>query len=246
MIRRTHIRWTTVAVVGVLIAGGFFWMLDDRFTPPVPVQHSRDTSARPTLSDTLVHGVDSGLQSRAARQADIPPPSETAPVPRDTATRPAPSASTGGAGATSPAGRLLIPVAGVRRDQLQNTFDDARSEGRVHDAIDIMSPCGTQVLAATDGRIVKLFTSEKGGITIYQLSPDSTTVYYYAHLSHYADDLIEGHVARRGEVLGYVGDTGNAGPGNCHLHFAIWLVTDPRHIWDGTNINPYPILHGTP
>ena len=137
---------------------------------------------------------------------------------------------------------LLIPVAGVRPEQLRDTFNDARSEGRVHNAIDIPAPRGTPVVAAADGRIVKLFESERGGLTIYQLSADEKLVYYYAHLDRYADNLAEGHVARRGEVIGYVGDTGNAGPGNYHLHFSISLISDPKRYWEGVNINPYPLL----
>ena len=140
--------------------------------------------------------------------------------------------------------KLLIPVAGVRPDQLQDTFKDARSEGREHDAIDIMAPRGTPVLATADGRIVKLFYSEKGGITIYQLANDSKMIYYYAHLERYADGLAEGHYARQGEVIGYVGDTGNATPGEYHLHFAISIVDDPNQWWGGVAINPYPLLRG--
>ena len=141
--------------------------------------------------------------------------------------------------------RLLIPVEGIRPEQLQDTFQDSRSEGRVHDAIDIIAPRGTPVLAATDGRVVKLFNSVKGGITFYQLaSADEHYVLYYAHLERYADGLAEGHVARRGEVVGYVGDTGNATPGNTHLHFQIYRVADPEHFWTGENLNPYPLLQG--
>jgi peptidoglycan LD-endopeptidase LytH len=139
---------------------------------------------------------------------------------------------------------LIIPVVGIRPDDLRDTYNQSRSEGRVHNAIDIMAPRGTPVVAATSGKILKLFTSEKGGITIYQLDPDNTTVYYYAHLDRYADNLSEGHVAKQGEVIGYVGDTGNSGAGNYHLHFAIWKISDPKHYWDGENVNPYPLLRG--
>ncbi len=123
-----------------------------------------------------------------------------------------------------------------------DTFDDARSEGRVHDAIDITAPAGTPVIAATEGKIVKLFQSERGGTTIYQLSPDEKTVYFYAHLQGYAQGLAEGGYVRRGDVIGYVGDTGNAGAGNYHLHFSISAVADPKRYWEGTSINPYPLL----
>ena len=138
---------------------------------------------------------------------------------------------------------LIIPVAGVRPEQLLDTFDDARSEGRVHDAIDIMAAAETPVLAAADGKIIKLFQSERGGITIYQLSADQKLIFYYAHLSRYADGLAEGNVVKQGQVIAYVGDTGNAGTGNYHLHFSIAVVADPKRYWEGTNINPYPLLH---
>ena len=137
---------------------------------------------------------------------------------------------------------LIIPVAGVRPDQLLDTYSDARSEGRTHDAIDIMAPAETPVLAAADGKILKLFQSERGGTTIYQLSTNQELVFYYAHLSHYADGLTEGSLIRQGQVIAYVGDTGNAGAGNYHLHFSIAVVSDPKRYWEGTNINPYPLL----
>lgn len=137
---------------------------------------------------------------------------------------------------------MIIPVAGVKPDQLIDTFDEARTEGRLHDAIDIMAPAGTPVLAATDGKILRLFQSERGGTTIYQLSRDEKTVYYYAHLERYADNLTEGSMVRQGDVIAYVGDTGNAGAGNYHLHFSMAAVSDPKRYWEGTNINPYPLL----
>jgi murein DD-endopeptidase MepM/ murein hydrolase activator NlpD len=144
----------------------------------------------------------------------------------------------------SSSGSLVMPVAGIRPEELQDTYLDARSEGRVHEALDIMAPQGTPVLAAADGRIVRLFSSERGGTTIYQMSADSSYIFYYAHLDRYAESIQEGQEVRRGMVIAYVGNTGNAGPENYHLHFAIWRITDPGHYWDGVNINPYPLLRG--
>jgi murein DD-endopeptidase MepM/ murein hydrolase activator NlpD len=138
--------------------------------------------------------------------------------------------------------KLIIPVVGVKPEQLIDTFSDARSEGRVHDAIDIPAAAGTSVVAAADGEIIRLFQSERGGITIYQLSADRRLVFYYAHLQRYADGLATGAHVKQGEVIGYVGDTGNAGAGNFHLHFSISVPTDPKRYWEGTNINPYPLL----
>ncbi len=137
---------------------------------------------------------------------------------------------------------LVIPVAGVAPDDLSDTFTDARSGGRSHDAIDIHAPQGTPVIAATDGEIARLFESELGGLTIYQVADDDSTVLYYAHLDAYAPGLGEGDEVAQGTVIGYVGDTGNAAPGSYHLHFALWTTDDPDDFWDGDSINPYSLL----
>ena len=150
-----------------------------------------------------------------------------------------------GRGRVRSAAGLVIPVVGVAPSDLVDTFRAARSEGRVHNAIDILAPRGTPVVAARDGRVVRLFTSDKGGLTVYQLGADGRTVYYYAHLDAYAPRLAEGQQLRAGDRVGTVGDSGNAAPGNTHLHFAIWSVSDPADFWDGTPVNPYPLLSGT-
>lgn len=137
---------------------------------------------------------------------------------------------------------LLIPVAGVTASQLHDTFNQARSEGRQHDAIDIMAPQGTPVLATADGRVIKLFQSDRGGVTLYELDPSGRYVYYYAHLMRYADGIVEGRQLRRGDVIAYVGDTGNASAEQFHLHFAISKVTSPGQWSGGDPINPYPLL----
>lgn len=140
--------------------------------------------------------------------------------------------------------RLLMPVQGVKPEQLADTYSQSRSEGRVHEAIDIMAPAGTPVLAVADGEIVKFHDSVQGGITIYQISTDKRFFYYYAHLQSRAPGIAEKQFVTQGTVIGFVGDTGNAGPGNNHLHFSIKAVIDPKRFWDGANINPYPILKG--
>ena len=144
------------------------------------------------------------------------------------------------------AGRnLLLPVTGVTPAKLQDTFSQARSEGRRHDAIDIVAPQGTPVVATTDGTVIKLFNSDRGGVTLYELDPSGKYIYYYAHLMSYAAGIAEGKSIRRGEVLAYVGDTGNAAPGQFHLHFAISKTTSPRKWSRGEPINPYPLLTHT-
>lgn len=168
-----------------------------------------------------------------APPADLLPAAEPSIDGASTGPSPAPSVQPGG---------LIIPVAGVRADQLLDTFSAARGDGRVHDAIDIPAPKGTAVLAVAEGKILKLFQSQAGGTTIYQLSSDENFIYYYAHLERYADGLREGLVVTQGQTIAYVGDTGNAGVGNFHLHFSIAITTDPKRWSGGVNINPYPLL----
>ncbi len=141
-----------------------------------------------------------------------------------------------------PAHSLVIPVKGVKREQLTDNYNDPRDGERAHNAIDIPAPEGTPVLAAADGEIAKFFDSERGGITIYQYSADKKLVYYYAHLQRRAESLQEKEFVRRGTVIGYVGDTGNAVKGNYHLHFAISVLDDPSRYFEGVSINPFPLL----
>ena len=141
---------------------------------------------------------------------------------------------------------LAIPVAGVKADALVDTYTQARAGGaRAHDAIDIMAPTGTPVIAAAPGRVEKLFFSEGGGgNTAYIRSDDGRWTYYYAHLSAYAAGLHEGQHVLRGAPVGYVGFTGNANPAGPHLHFAINRMAPGEKWYQGTPINPYPLLAG--
>ena len=134
---------------------------------------------------------------------------------------------------------LLVPVNGLKASSLHSTFGDPRSPTRAHEALDILAPRGTPVVAATDGKIVKLFTSARGGLTVYQFDAEERYCYYYAHLDSYATDLKEGSVVSRGQTLGYVGTTGNAPPGTPHLHFAINRLGPDKHWWEGEPIDPY-------
>jgi murein DD-endopeptidase MepM/ murein hydrolase activator NlpD len=136
---------------------------------------------------------------------------------------------------------LMIPVEGIDRADLRNTYSDARGL-RTHEALDIMAPRGREVHAVEDGRIQKLFTSAAGGLTIYEFDPSETFAYYYAHLDRYANGLQEGHLVRRGDVIGYVGSSGNASPDAPHLHFAIFRLGPERQWWRGDPINPYPVF----
>ena len=136
--------------------------------------------------------------------------------------------------------KLAIPVQGVQAAQLRDTYVDRRGD-KAHEALDIMAPRGTPVVATDDGRVVKLFESVPGGLTIYQADSGNDVVYYYAHLDRYADDMHEGLAVKRGDVIAYVGTTGNARLDAPHLHFAILKLPPGKEWWKGTPINPTPL-----
>ena len=140
-------------------------------------------------------------------------------------------------------GRTLdMPVAGARTIDLRDSFDEARGGTRHHEAIDILAPRGTAVVAVDEGKIAKLYTSKQGGFTVYQFDRDDSHAFYYAHLDRYANGLKEGSYLRRGDPIGYVGTTGNAPPNTPHLHFAIFELGPEKNWWQGKPINPYPFL----
>jgi len=208
-------RLSQLIVLGVLLGLGAGWWLRRDAGEPVAV-------ARPAAQPAVA----------AAPPAAAATPHADAPVPT---TMPPSSAS------DAPTG-LLLPVQGIQASQLRDTFTDARSEGRVHDAIDIMADAGTPVLAVADGTVEKLFDSERGGLTIYQFEPSGRWCYYYAHLQRYADGLAEKQVIKRGEVIGYVGSTGNASADAPHLHFEVHVLGPEKQWWKGESINPFPLL----
>jgi murein DD-endopeptidase MepM/ murein hydrolase activator NlpD len=139
----------------------------------------------------------------------------------------------------------VLPVAGVRSSQLADTWGQSRDGGaRPHQGIDIMAPRGTPVRAFADGRVEKLFQSSAGGTTIYQRSKDGRWSFYYAHLAGYVPDLREGEPLSAGQPIAFVGDTGNAGAGNTHLHFEVHRLNPGERWYQGTAVNPYPLLVG--
>ena len=141
-------------------------------------------------------------------------------------------------------GALIVPVQGVLPAQLTDTWGDSRAGGaRGHHAIDIPAPRGTPVLAATGGTVEKLFESRDGGHTVYIRRGDPAWVDYYAHLDGYAPDLREGAVVRQGQHIASVGSTGNASPAAPHLHYEIKHMGPGERWWQGTEIDPYPLLH---
>lgn len=137
-------------------------------------------------------------------------------------------------------GEILFPVPGVSPKAMADSFHDARG-ARVHHAVDILAPRNSEVVAVADGAVARMMTSIAGGIAVYQWNTDRTLVYYYAHLEGYAKGLAEGQPVKRGQVLGYVGTTGNAPANTPHLHFAISRVEKKGQWWGGAPVNPYPI-----
>ena len=220
-------------LLGALVGANLMYFLLSRpaQAPATPPSGERIETPLPIGAGSAA--ANDAIAPAAARASSLPVLPNPAVVPRATA------------GAGAPAASLLIPVQGVVAAQLQDTFDDSRSEGRVHDAIDIMAPAGTPVLAVADGTVEKLFDSKLGGTTLYQFNPQRTLAYYYAHLQGYAPGIAEKQALKRGQLIGYVGATGNASPDAPHLHFAVFELGPEQQWWKGTEVNPYPLLRGT-
>lgn len=218
-------RYLLVFVIGALLGANVAWYYAHRAAVPCVPAAAPSTVPSPITPA----GPAAGRTGPMTPTAPVPTPTPAAP---GAATAPAVHASSG----------LIIPVAGIAPSQLVDTYTQSRSEGRTHDAIDIMAPAGTPVLAAVDGTVAKLFTSRLGGLTIYQFDPDGRRVYYYAHLSGYAPGLVEGQALRQGQVIGYVGSTGDASPTAPHLHFSVGDLGPEKQWWKSVPTNPYPLL----
>lgn len=241
-------RSIAVLLAGLLLAAAAYYLAMPRaergrivqVTPTVaePVTDGDERAAgvpvQAEVRDARSSRVDRTRASGAIRPVAVPDPTPAA-APAVVAARPSAVALPSG---------LVVPVQGVAPSSLSPTFDDDRGEGRVHEALDIMAPAGTPVLAVADGHVEKLFDSDRGGLTIYQFEPTGRYAYYYAHLERYAPDLEEGAALRQGQVIGYVGSSGNADPAAPHLHFAIFLLGPEKRWWEGTPIDPWPLLSG--
>lgn len=223
-----------VPVGAIAVLTGIFFYLGSVPSEPVPAATPLAAIVTP-VNAPVVLPISSTTRMRAPGLAD-----GAAPVSAAIAATAAPAAP---AGATV-ADQLLIPVAGVSASQLIDTFNTARGTERRHEALDILAPKGTHVLAVADGKVVKLFDSKPGGLTVYQFDVSEKFAYYYAHLDRYAAEIKEGTVLKRGDLVGYVGTTGNANAATPHLHFAIFALGPEKQWWKGTPINPYRLLGG--
>ncbi|NML61871.1 M23 family metallopeptidase [Massilia sp. RP-1-19] len=199
--------------------------------PPVVVPSAITAPAAPAPTAAALPGA-----------PDVPPDLTEADLP----IRPAPSEVPAIAkvdGVTSTATpKLMIPVEGIKASDLSDTYNQTRGTERTHEALDILAPKGAKVFATADGKVAKLFNSKQGGLTVYQFDPSESYAYYYAHLDRYADGIKEGDVLKRGDLVGYVGVTGNSDPNGPHLHFAVFELTAEKQWWKGAPVNPYPLM----
>lgn len=128
---------------------------------------------------------------------------------------------------------ILMPVKGVPARAVGNTWGAPRSGGRKHEGQDIFARRGTPVLSATDGVVVRIGETKLGGKTVFVAGRGMRT-YYYAHLDAYPPDLEVGNLVAKGDVVGFVGNTGNARGTPPHLHFGIYTAQGA--------IDPLPLI----
>jgi peptidoglycan LD-endopeptidase LytH len=197
---------------GVMVVGIAVWRRDNVKPPPA----------------------DSSSAASYTLPAPIPVDRGAAPPPH----APPPPAATGAADRTM---HLEMPLEGVQPSSLTQSFHDKR-DGRTHEAVDIPAPHGTPVRAVAAGTVVKLFTSKQGGLTVYQFDQTQTYCFYYAHLDRYSPDIKEGMAVRPGDVLGYVGTSGNAPKDVPHLHLAVFVLGPEKKWWTGKAIDPLPLF----
>jgi murein DD-endopeptidase MepM/ murein hydrolase activator NlpD len=215
--------------------------LDSASQPIRPALIPAAASAAPPVAIPSNAGTPSAVSGTAARAADS---ARTLTIPNPTPN----SASSAGMAPTPDelsalAASLVVPVIGVMPSELRGSFHAPRGGGtRVHNALDIPAPRGTPVIAATNGRVLKLFSSKAGGLMVYAADATERFILMYGHLDRYADGLKDGMPLARGQTIGYVGTTGNAPPNVPHLHFAIARTNNIKRWWNGTPVDPEPLL----
>jgi murein DD-endopeptidase MepM/ murein hydrolase activator NlpD len=208
--------WTLIAVVASFAAGVLVDSWLRTYGPPKPTI----VLAEPVIG------------------APPPPAIRSAPAATVWKVTPPAVAATG----DLPRPRLRVPIDGTSVESFEGGFAERRGGSRPHEAVDILSPRNTPVHAVDTGTITKLFVSNAGGITIYQFDPTGRLCYYYAHLERYAHGLHEGQAVSQGDVIGYVGTSGNAPSGTPHLHFAVFELSAGQHWWQGRPLDPYLVF----
>jgi len=224
MRNRRRARWPIAAVFFAFVAGMIVAWALAHYGPPMPAATAVQLNPDTAETATSTAATTSGAASRpAAPQSNVA---------SDAAVR------TSG---SLPYARLRVPIDGSDVATWKGAFAERRGN-RPHEAVDILAPRNTPVHAVQDGTIAKLFVSKAGGITIYQFDPTGRLCYYYAHLERYADGLHEGQTVAQGDVIGYVGTSGNAPANTPHLHFAVFQLNDDRQWWKGAAIDPYLVF----
>lgn len=226
-------KWLITFILGVLVGAAILFVALQDVPEKPATELAAAAPAAPGIPASQIEG-------------QLPPAPVVIPnlEDADLPLRPTPDANAA-AGSTAPTtmpGKLLVPVQGIKSAQLTDTFYQPRGEQRQHEALDIMAPTGTPVVAVADGKVAKLFHSKPGGLTVYQFDPTGQFAYYYAHLDRYADGIAEGMELKRGTLIGYVGVTGNSDPNAPHLHFAVVALTPEKQWWKGTPLNPFPLM----
>ena len=226
-------KWLITFVLGVLVGAAILFVALQEVPDKPATEVAVAAPAAPGIPASQIDG-------------QLPPAPVVVPnlEDADLPLRPTPdaNAAAGSAAPTTMPGKLLVPVQGIKSAQLTDTFYQPRGEQRQHEALDIMAPTGTPVVAVADGKVAKLFHSKPGGLTVYQFDPTGQFAYYYAHLDRYADGIAEGMEVKRGTLIGYVGVTGNSDPNAPHLHFAVVALTPEKQWWKGTPLNPFPLM----
>lgn len=223
----------------------------------VVIEHADDSARGVGRSDTVVTLPYTRPAETAAAvpRPGAPPPAVPPVVPLPAVPRPQISVANGDVADSNTtettsadlamlSAELIVPLPGVKASELRDTFNEMRGGGkRKHEALDIMAPRGTPVLSASAGRVLKLHNSKDGGLMIYAADASNRFVLMYAHLDHYAEGMRDSLPLRQGQLIGYVGTTGNAAENAPHLHFAIAHPRDVKLWWTGTAIDPRPLLH---
>ncbi|GGX77716.1 peptidoglycan DD-metalloendopeptidase family protein [Massilia dura] len=237
-------KWLLTLLVGAVlgVVGAVLWLGRDVPAGSAPVAAA--VTPAPSVAPAAAPAPAPASAPAPAPAAGVPLPASDLPGVQPPVPVP-PAATSFDIDVKPTIGPLLVPVAGVSPKELADTFGQARGSERQHEALDIPAAKGTPVLAVADGKVVKLFTSKPGGLTVYQFDPSEKYAYYYAHLDSYAPELKEGQPIRRGQMIGHVGVTGNSDPDAPHLHFAIFELAADKKWWEGTPVNPYPYLAGT-
>lgn len=235
-------KWLMTFIVGALVGAGVLFVLL-RTVPDAPAPPEVVATAPPVSSPGGIPAAQ--IEGQLPGAPVVEPDLAEADLPLR------PTADASAAAGTAPAAsdalaafptKLLVPVQGIKTAALTDTYDQPRGTQRQHEALDIMAPKGTPVIAVADGKVVKLFQSKPGGLTVYQFDPTEQYAYYYAHLDRYADGVKEGMDVKRGDLIGYVGVTGNSDPNAPHLHFAVVALTPEKQWWKGTPVNPFPLM----